>query len=59
MRVLLDTHALLWWVLDSPLLGAKARDPFDRTLVAQALTDGLVLVSNEPAFDSYDVRRLW
>ena len=25
MRVLLDTHALLWWLSDDPALGKKAR----------------------------------
>ena len=24
-RILLDTHVLLWWLADSPLLGARAR----------------------------------
>jgi PIN domain nuclease of toxin-antitoxin system len=35
------------------------RDPFDRLLVAQAITADLALVSNEIAFDVYGVRRLW
>jgi PIN domain nuclease of toxin-antitoxin system len=35
------------------------RDPFDRMLIAQALAERLVLVSNEVVFDSYRVRRLW
>jgi len=35
------------------------RDPFDRMLVAQALLEGLVLVSNEQPFDGYGVKRLW
>lgn len=35
------------------------RDPFDRMLIAQALLRDLILVSNEAAFDSYGVRRLW
>ncbi|MBS1828203.1 MAG: type II toxin-antitoxin system VapC family toxin [Acidobacteria bacterium] len=26
MRLLLDTHALLWWVQDDPQLSSKARD---------------------------------
>ena len=34
-------------------------DPFDRMLIAQAISDDLVLVSNEIAFDSYGVRRIW
>ena len=35
------------------------RDPFDRILIAQALSRDLTLVSIEPLFDRYDVRRLW
>ncbi len=35
------------------------RDPFDRMLIAQAITENFVLVSNELAFDAYGVRRLW
>ena len=35
------------------------RDPFDRMLMAQALTHNLVFVSNESRFDWYGVRRLW
>ena len=34
-------------------------DPFDRMLIAQALTRNLVLVSIETRFDAYGVRRLW
>ncbi len=35
------------------------RDPFDRMLIAQAMLENLVLVSNEEAFDAYGARRLW
>ena len=35
------------------------RDPFDRMLMAQAMLDDLILVSNEEPFDAYGVRRLW
>jgi PIN domain nuclease of toxin-antitoxin system len=35
------------------------RDPFDRMLIAQAILDRLVLVSNESPFDAYGVGRLW
>ena len=128
MRLLLDTHTLVWWLSDDPALtviarqaiadeqnevyvsaasaweittkhrlgklprlgflaadvaGAVAsqdfrslaitinhaqsagtlpgphRDPFDRMLIAQALIEGLVLVSNEQLFDAYGARRLW
>lgn len=35
------------------------RDPFDRMLAAQALVEGLPLVSNDEAFDLFGVIRLW
>jgi PIN domain nuclease of toxin-antitoxin system len=128
MRVLLDTHALLWIVADSPrlsnevrhlagdrtttklvstaslwemaikvrlgkldlrmefeafvnLIGTQGlaeflpvtvahvkrlrhlelhhRDPFDRLLVAQALTEGVPLVSADASLDAYGVNRVW
>ena len=128
MRLLLDTHAFLWWIADSRRLSDRAygaiadegndiavsaasaweiatkhrlgrlpsadalasdigvyiermgfdemsitvddasragalsqhhRDPFDRMLIAQALSRNLFLVSNESLFDLYGVRRLW
>jgi PIN domain nuclease of toxin-antitoxin system len=128
VRLLLDTHALIWWLLDDPALSAAAhtaigdeanavavsaasaweittkhrigklpnattlasdfeaivdaqgfaplaitlrhaqaagalpgphRDPFDRMLIAQAMIEDWVLVSNEAVFDAYGVRRLW
>ena len=33
-------------------------DPFDRMLIAQAIEDDLVLVSDDRAFDAYDVRAI-
>ncbi len=128
MRLLLDTHAFIWWLAGDPALPASAqaaiidagnavfvsaastweiatkhrigklpgvaaiaadldqaiadqgflglpisprhgqaagslpgphRDPFDRMLIAQAMLEDLVLVSNEQAFDAYGVRRSW
>lgn len=128
MTVLLDTHALLWWLNDSPRLGTKARgaiadpgneilvsaasaweittkfrigklpdaapiagilddviadegfatlpitfahaqragslpgehrDPFDRMLIAQALTENLPLATLDPMFEQFGVRRIW
>ncbi len=41
------------------LLPSHHRDPFDRVLIAQALSRNLPLVSIEPVFDNYGVRRLW
>jgi len=124
VRVLLDTHAALWWAIDDPRLGRAAgdviedpanevllsavvvwevaikrgvkkldapsdlallllergvvalpvtldhaaavgrlpdhhRDPFDRLLIAQAITEGATLVSRDPAFTDYDVPVVW
>ena len=35
------------------------KDPFDRLLIAQALSEDMVLVSNEAVFDGFGVRRIW
>ena len=35
------------------------KDPFDRFLIAQAIMEDLVLVSNEQIFDNFGVTRLW
>jgi PIN domain nuclease of toxin-antitoxin system len=127
MRVLLDTHAFLWWANDDSRLSSGARqaigdaadaflsvascwevaikvsrgrltlpkpverffpeelganrvqllqidlddvarvatlpfhhrDPFDRLLVAQALSDELTIVSADPVFRKYGVKRVW
>jgi PIN domain nuclease of toxin-antitoxin system len=127
MRVLLDTHAFLWWVSDDARLSVRARaavldasaaylsvascwemaiklslkkltlaspverfvsehlaanefdllpvdpedigrvarlafhhrDPFDRLLAAQALTEDLAIVSADVVFRKYGVKRIW
>jgi PIN domain nuclease of toxin-antitoxin system len=35
------------------------RDPFDRLLIAQAMNQGVILISNEVSFDETGVSRLW
>ena len=35
------------------------RDPFDRLLIAQALVEGLTVVSGDSAFSAYGVPVLW
>lgn len=35
------------------------RDPFDRLIVAQAMTEGIPVISVDTAFDFYDIQRLW
>ena len=48
MRLLLDTHAFLWWVIDDP-----------RLLIAQALEDDLILVTPDPQIGRYPVLTVW
>lgn len=40
-------------------LAGHHEDPFDRILVAQALNEGLTMLSNEKRFDLYGVTRIW
>lgn len=35
------------------------RDPFDRLLIAQAISEGLPIISADAAFDAYSVERIW
>jgi PIN domain nuclease of toxin-antitoxin system len=35
------------------------KDPFDRLIVAQAIAENVAIVSSDPAFDAYPVKRLW
>lgn len=40
-------------------LPSHHRDPFDRLLIAQAMSENVSLVSADVIFDQYDVSRLW
>lgn len=40
-------------------LPALHRDPFDRLLIAQSLTEHMTLVSPDPLIRQYDVPCLW
>ncbi|HXS68280.1 MAG TPA: type II toxin-antitoxin system VapC family toxin [Candidatus Polarisedimenticolia bacterium] len=35
------------------------RDPFDRMLIAQALTENLPILSSDNALDAYGIQRIW
>jgi PIN domain nuclease of toxin-antitoxin system len=41
------------------LLPHHHRDPFDRLLIAQSLTDSIPIVSADGQFDSYGIVRIW
>jgi PIN domain nuclease of toxin-antitoxin system len=66
VRLLLDTHVLLWAAglpERLPVTGAHAvavdglpaihRDPFDRLLVAQAMIEGVLLLTADPLVARY------
>lgn len=40
-------------------LNVEHKDPFDRLLAAQALLEGVPLVSKDPALELFAVQRLW
>lgn len=35
------------------------KDPFDRLIIAQALTEKMEVISSDAVFDQYDVKRIW
>jgi PIN domain nuclease of toxin-antitoxin system len=35
------------------------KDPFDRMIIAQGQAENIPIVSRDPAFDDYAIRRLW
>ncbi|MBI5917368.1 MAG: type II toxin-antitoxin system VapC family toxin [Bacteroidetes bacterium] len=35
------------------------RDPFDRLLIAQSITEGFPILGQDEAFDAYTVQRVW
>ena len=41
------------------LLPFHHRDPFDRLIVAQSLSENLPVASSDAAFDAYGVERVW
>jgi PIN domain nuclease of toxin-antitoxin system len=38
---------------------AHHADPFDRMLIAQAMNEGLTIITHDEKFRSYDLRVLW
>jgi PIN domain nuclease of toxin-antitoxin system len=35
------------------------RDPFDRLIIAQAIVEGMPIISADATFDAYPVTRIW
>jgi len=48
--------ASLWEIATFPF---HHRDPFDRLLAVQSNIEEMPLVSADPAFDAYRVKRVW
>ncbi|MBL7798661.1 MAG: type II toxin-antitoxin system VapC family toxin [Saprospiraceae bacterium] len=46
-------------VIENERLPLIHRDPFDRLIIAQAIVDKIVIVSNDSAFDDYSIVRVW
>jgi PIN domain nuclease of toxin-antitoxin system len=46
-------------VLALEALPSHHKDPFDRLLVAQAVVEGVMLVSRDPLFNRYPVTAVW
>ena len=71
MKVLLDTHVWIWWVLGSERLSPPERrsldqlppsfhgDPADRLIVATALCHGLPLATHDSAIQASCVIPIW
>ncbi|KPF65726.1 hypothetical protein IP88_13270 [alpha proteobacterium AAP81b] len=49
-----ETHALA-----VALLPTDHRDPFDRLIAAQALAEGLIVVTRDPVFRNFGCKVLW
>jgi len=46
-------------ILQVETLPFHHKDPFDRMLIGQAISEDFTIVSKEDLFDQYSVRRLW
>ena len=46
-------------LLEIARLPLHHRDPFDRLVIAQAVVEGIPIVSADPAFDQYPIERIW
>ncbi|MBE9231276.1 type II toxin-antitoxin system VapC family toxin [Cuspidothrix issatschenkoi LEGE 03284] len=62
-KTLLDDFALLPINLNHlgviTSLPFHHNDPFDRLLIAQAITDNIPILTRDIAFDNYNINRIW
>ncbi len=55
MKMLLETHAFLWFIGGNP-----NKDPFDRLIIAQSQFENVPIVSKDKAFNEYDdIQCIW
>ena len=54
-----ELHIASEHAIRAGLLPLHHKDPFDRLLVAQAQATGWPIISADPVFDHYGVRRIW
>ena len=47
MKILLDTHTFLWFIAG------------DALMIAQAIQEGMALITKDQAFDEYNVQVAW
>ena len=63
-QVRVESGILSLPVTEEEAIGAEKlpllhRDPFDRMIMSQALVQGMLVVTPDPAFGAYPVRLLW
>lgn len=46
-------------IIQNGKLPPHHKDPFDRILIAQAISEGMHIVSSDVVFDQYTIRRIW
>lgn len=65
LNIFLSTNNFLWMPIEFEHLVRAAslplhhRDPFDRMLIAQALTENMTVVTKDPNFPLYGVETVW
>jgi len=50
---------LLTHIYQTQILPFHHRDPFDRLLIAQAITENIAIISSDEIFDAYNSNRIW
>ncbi|MGL4943864.1 MAG: type II toxin-antitoxin system VapC family toxin [Thermoguttaceae bacterium] len=46
-------------VMEYALLPLHHKDPFDRMLIAQAISENMSLIGCDTSFDAYNIKRIW